>query len=308
MIQDFVENQVIRYLAGKPFWTVNINGKKPLDIVTYNKTNVIMGAKNENCLTDLSSLLKIVKAVPRQYVYKLNAVRDGIVVLDIEKTCPDKLKDELLQLPFIYGDVSMSGLGYHLVFPCPQLNEITVNKVAMKEEHGFYEILINHYVSFTNDTIFPQYDTNTAPVQFQEIWDKLADTQKNYLKKSIDIDLTNTELNFRQYKSMKEDVKRHFLFRFKKTVNDYGGDMSRYEFAVISSVRYSLDFIQRMPIYKRVKLDEQQQIRFVYETVRELLHHRAKHDEIRDGKPLLLYQTINNFAICTKSNITEGDN
>ena len=30
MIQDFINNPIIRYLAPKPYWTVNIDGKKPL--------------------------------------------------------------------------------------------------------------------------------------------------------------------------------------------------------------------------------------------------------------------------------------
>lgn len=85
MIWDFIDNNVIRYLAPKPYWTVNVDGKKPLDIVEFERTGQIIGAKNETCLTDLDNLLRIVNAIPQQFVYSLDAVRDKIVVLDVEK-------------------------------------------------------------------------------------------------------------------------------------------------------------------------------------------------------------------------------
>lgn len=297
MIQDFIDNQVIQYLAKKPYWTVNIDGKKPLDIIEYKNTGYIRGAKDESCLTDLSNLFKTLNAVPEQFVYSLNAVRDKIVVLDIEKTCPDDIKQTLLKLPFIYGDISMSGKGLHLVFPCPPLDEITVNKVAMKEEHGYYEILIHHYVSFTNFTIFPQYTAENAPVQFQEIWDMLKETQRNAVKKEFDLDIDDADLSFPQYPTMRDTVLRNFKRRFTKKPVDFHNDMSRYEFAVIGSLRYSLSLIKDIPVFARqIQLTELQQIAIIYDIVKEIVDYRPKHDEIRDGKPMLLYQVINSFA------------
>lgn len=304
MIQDFIDNPVILYLAPKPYWTVNIEGKKPLDIVEYDRSKKIRGAQNEQCLTTLSELLRIVNAVPAQFVYHLDAVRDHIVVLDIEKTCPDDIKETLLKLPFIYGDISMSGKGLHLVFPCPALDEITINKMVMKEEHGYYEILIQrHYVSFTNYTIFPQYTTENAPIQFQEIWDKLKQTQKNTIKKEYDTDIDNVSLDFPQYPVMRDAIIRNFKARFKKIPSDFFNDMSRYEFAVIGSVRYSLNLMMDIPMFKRkVKLDEMQQIAMVYNIVSEILPYREKHNETRDGKPMLLYQVFNSFATTERTN------
>lgn len=298
MIQDFISNPVIQYLAQKPYWTVNIDGKKPLDIKAYDADKTIRGAQNESCLTDLNDLLRIVNAIPKQFVYSLNAKRDNIVVLDVEKTCPDDIKAKMLLLPFLYGDISMSGKGYHLVFPCPPLDETTINKVVMKEEHGYYEILIqSHYVTFTNNTIFPQYTAANAPFQFQEIWDELKAQQRIATKNIIDIDPENTKLDFPQYNVLKDAIKRNFKSRFKKKPEDFGGDMSRYEFAVIGSVKVSMNLMLDLPFFSRtVKLDDTQKIMLVYNTVTELLEHRAKHDQIRDGKPLLLYQTYNSFV------------
>lgn len=297
MIWDFIDNNVIRYLAPKPYWTVNVDGKKPLDIVEFERTGQIIGAKNETCLTDLDNLLRIINAIPQQFVYSLNAVRDKIVVLDVEKTCPDDIKETLLKLPFLYGDISMSGKGLHLVFPCPQLDETTVNKVVMKEEHGYYEILIHHYVTFTNNTLPPIYTTENAPIQFREIWDNLKASQKNLIKRDYDMCFENVSLDFPQYETLKTAVVNNFRQRFKKTPEDYHNDMSRYEFAVIGSIRRSLNIMLDIPMFaRRIHLDEQQQILMIYQIVTEILPYREKHDETRDGKPLLLYQVMNSFA------------
>lgn len=301
MIQDFISNSTILQLAAKPYWTVNIDGKKPLDIKAYVSENKIKGAENESCLTDLSNLLKILNVVPNQFVYSLNAVRDNIVVLDIEKDCPDDIKAQLLKLPFLYGDISMSGKGYHLIFPCPALNEITVNKTVMKEEHKYYEILIHHNVTFTNNTIFPQYDTTNAPIQFQQIWDALLATQKIATKSIINMNIDDIDLSFPQYPVIKDAIIRNFRQRFKKTPEYYNNDMSRYEFAVIGSVRISTELILSVPVFaKRLSLSDEQKIMLVYNVVSDVLEPREKHKEIRDGKPILLYQTYNSFVTTYK--------
>lgn len=297
MIQDFIDNEVIRRLAVQPYWTVNIDGKKPLDIVAYDTMKIIRGAQNESCLTDLSNLFRIVDAIPQQFVYSLNAARDGFVVLDIEKTCPDDIKDKLLDLPFLYGDISMSGKGCHLVFPCPPLDEITINKVAMKEEHGYYEILIHHFVTFTNFTMLPRYTAENAPIQFQEIWDELKNNQRLATKAELEIDFDSIDLDFPQYSILKDAIIRNFKQRFKKRPEDYGGDMSRYEFAVIGSIRVSTNLVLDVPIFARkIQLDDKQKIMLVYQIATEILPPREKHNEVRDGKPMLLYQTYNSFV------------
>lgn len=302
MLQDFIANPIIRTLAAKPYWTVNIDGKKPLDILEFDQSGLIRGAKDEQCLTDLSNLLRITNSIPKQFVYHLNAVRDNYVVLDIEKTCPDDIKNNLLKLPFLYGDISMSGNGLHLVLPCPALDELTVNKIAMKEEHGYYEILLHHYVTFTHYTILPQFTDENSPVSFVEVWNKLKQTQRNTVKHDFDTDIANVSLDFPQREVIEDAVIANFKNRYTKTPDDFHNDMSRYEFAVIGSIRYSLKTVMSFPIFARsVQLDEMQQIAMVYNIVSKILPHRKKHEELRDGKPMLLYQVLNSFATTISS-------
>ena len=295
MIQDFMNNPIICGLAQNPYWTINIDNKKPLDIINYKNTKYIRGAYDINCLTTLSDLISILNAIPQQFVYSLNAVRDNICVLDIEKKCPDEIKQRLLKLPFLYGDISMSGEGYHLVFPCPELDEKTRQKIVMKEEHGYYEILLNHYVTFTDKTIFPVYDNTNTPISFQEIWDEIKATQKIAEKECFDIS-AGPDIDFPEYESFKTAILRSFNKRFQKKPDDYFNDMSRYEFGVIGSLRISMLYMLDMPMFKHVVLDTAQQIWIIYQLASEILEHRPKHDEIRDNKPWLLYQTYSSFT------------
>lgn len=295
MIEEIISNPVMKELALKPYWTVNIDQKKPLDIIALDTQRIIRGAQNDACLTNLSELLRIV-GVPQQLVYHLDAKRDGLVVLDIEKTCPNDIKSQLLKLPFIYGDISMSGLGYHLVLPCPILDEITSKKIVMREEHGYYEILLSHFVTFTDKPIQPLYTAENSPVSWQAVWDDLKERQRLASKKEIEVDPDDIDLDFPKHDLLKDAVVRNFRQRFMKTPDSYFGDMSRYEFAVIGSLRLSLIRMLDMPMFANLNLDIKQQILFIYEIASEIIEPRPKHEEIRDGKPWLLYQTYNSFV------------
>lgn len=304
-VQAFFVHPVIQKLAQNPFWTVNIEGKKPLDIKEYARTKRscahICGAVDKNSLTTLPNVYDILEAVPKQVVYQLDAQRDGYIVLDIEKKCPDAIKKQLLTLPFVYGEVSMSGEGYHLVFPCPVFNEIVANKIVLKEEHGYYEILLQHYVSFTYQMIDPIYADNNASITFQTIWDELCLQAKNTTKRELNTDIESVDLNFPCYNDLKNAVIRNFKSRFFKTPADFCNDMSRYEYAVIGSVRYSLNYMADFfKLTHGLVLDEIQKIALTYDIITDIIPYRPKHDEVRDGKPMLLYQVFNSFATTVK--------
>src|SRR5699024_2889070 len=90
------------------------------------------------------------------HALRLNALVDRVAVLDIEKTCPDELKEALCRLPALYRERSMSGQGVHLVLPLPDSFEDfrdAAAKRVVKGPHGWYEILLGHYVTFTRDVL-----------------------------------------------------------------------------------------------------------------------------------------------------------
>ena len=292
----FFDNPVIQKLAYNPRWTINVDGKMPLNIQALKTQGQIFGATGEHCLTTLSDLLTVFathNTTPTQFTYFLDARRDGIVILDIEPSCDDNLKHDFLNLDFLYGDISASGRGYHLAFPCPPLDDITSVKKVMKHPEKSYEILLCHYVTFTKNIILPTATPSTT--NFQAIWNELAAMQK--VSKTLNISVTVNPQIERQgkHKLLHEKLTEAFQRRFVKKPVDYNNDMSRYEFGAIGSVRMYLEQLLKYSLFEGVTLDESEKIRLVYDVLVDNLPHRDKHDEFRSGQPFLFYQVCKSF-------------
>ncbi|BAS11870.1 hypothetical protein AHiyo8_01730 [Arthrobacter sp. Hiyo8] len=109
-------------------------------------------AIDEQCLLTLDELSTRLPAAANCAFY-LRAATNGLIVIDIEKTCPPEIAQQLLALPgILYTEESMSGLGYHFVAPLPanfSAFPIGAGKRKLQEEHGWYEILIDHWCTFT---------------------------------------------------------------------------------------------------------------------------------------------------------------
>jgi hypothetical protein len=294
----FFDNPVIQKLAHSPRWTVNVENKMPIDMQTLKTSGRIFGATGEHSLTTLPELLDVfqqMQMLPSQFVYFLDAERDGFIVLDIEPACPDVIRNDLLNLDFIYGDISASGNGYHLVFECPPLNEVTRRKRVMKHPDKYYEILLHHYVTFTQNIILPTQVPSAK--SFLTIWNELAAIQKTAVTSSLTVNAVErpTFDNPIQQK-LYEKIIEAFKNRFNKTPANYNGDVSRYEFGVIGAVRSYMRQMLEFSLFEDIVMDENEEIWMVYDIVSEVLEHRDKHDERRGGQPFLFYLVCRSFA------------
>ena len=105
----FYQNKLIKHIMNKPKWTISDKNKRPISIADLqstilngtNSSEYIRGADQYES-ADTTTLPKLLNILPTasNHAYKLNAKEDGFVVLDIEKTCPDDLKAQFLQLPY----------------------------------------------------------------------------------------------------------------------------------------------------------------------------------------------------------------
>ena len=300
---NFFDNPIIKQLAHNPRWTVNIDGKCPLDILTLKNTGRICGAASEErlvTLPDLLDIMGIMQAMPERFTYFLDAERDRIAVLDIEKHCPEDIKNELLNLDFLYGDISASGKGYHLAFICPELDEITRNKIKMQHKDKHYEILLHHYVTFTQNLIFPT--ATPAKITFRDVWDELVKEQKIAAENAVNINISaRPEFSKRLHKKLFAEIMRALQNRFLKTPADYNNDMSRYEFGVIGIARTYLEQMLSFTTFANLEMDDNDKIWMVYDAVSEFLPHRDKHDAKRDGQPFLFYLVCKSFTTVYKN-------
>ena len=284
---DFYSHPFVQSIANEEKWTVSTRDKIPVDIFVLQTEHRLSGAlfRNELSLTTLQNTLDIF-GYPANHAYYLDAIEADWVMLDIEPTCPETLKQRFLTLPYIYGEISMSGRGIHLVFPMPSCIRqypIAQKKPALKDSHGFYEILMNHYVTFTRNMLPPARPSDSKA--FETLFEDLCKSQTS-LEKS-DIEFNSEEKPEIPY----EEKFLSFLQRnnFHKTPQDFDNDMSRYEYSRAWSLcAQTKQLIQAYP-FDQETYTPNMRVWLIYESLVNILPYREKHDSLRNGMPWLMY-------------------
>lgn len=287
--KDFYEHPFIKSIAHLEKWTVSDNTKRPIDMKALIYENKIYGARldeSSNPLVDLDTLCKHLPTATNNAFY-LDALADNFIVLDIEPKCPDDIKEKLLHTNYIYGEVSLSGNGYHLIYQLPTSiynYPIAMKKITLKEEKGHYEILLNHWVTFTRNMIKPA-DSNADSIL--DIFNEMAAQQKEVHKENVTIDsIEPCDIIDGEYIT---DIL--MMQKYKKTPEDFYNDMSKYEYGCVGFYHYKLKCllnVSRIMNNKHVYTDNEKAW-LLYNIVKNKLEHRTKHDELRDGLPWLLY-------------------
>lgn len=295
---SFFSHPFIQTLTAKKQWSISDNKKRPIDLVEYQTTGRIIGAiySNEKSLVDLMTLNKILPNAAN-YAFYLDAFIDKFVVLDIEPTCPENVKNQFMRMQPLYSEVSMSGKGIHMVFPFPehimQKYPDAQNKIVFRGENHEYEILINHYVTFTGRQIaIPKTE---HPLSFEDLFEKLAAHQKPTAT------ATDIEINEMEPVETKELPKliallRAAMNRYSKTPDDFKkdngveNDTSRYEYAVIGYMYTNLKQILKVQsIAKEHTYTLEEQIWIMYQIIYDYIPKRAKHNELRGGRPYIVF-------------------
>lgn len=248
---EFFENKVIKKLSENSKWTISAN-KMPVNLFRLKIDNMILGANiNIPFSTDtLYESTKIIEdkltMIDREPVVANNAyfldsiIDDNLVVIDIEPECPEELKNRLLKLPYLYGEKSLSGKGIHLIIEQPKnLPKSLTEKVVIKENNKYFEILQSHWVTFTRNTIDPISNPETEENKnlLYNIYMELMNANKTYqtLKSNNNIQLADipdiTDI-------LGHDIFAKYLTSpdinvFESTPEDYGNDLSKYEFNVM---------------------------------------------------------------------------
>lgn len=283
---EFYDNPLIKQIAANKRWTVATNEKKPIDMFCFRYQNRICGAAftDESSLVDLQTLCDLIPNATNN-TYHMDAVTDRFVVLDIEPKCPQDIKQQLLNLPYVYAETSMSGNGYHLLFPLPDCFDdypVLLKKVVMKEEHGWYEILLNHYITFTRNMIADA----TGTASFEDVFILLAKEQTETVKANIDVQKIMPDNIAHQETILRllNDVK------YAKTIDDFSGDASRFEYGFIGNLYFSLKRITNtfLELYNCTYTDSEKAW-LLYTIAHEKLTYRLKHDETRENLPWVLY-------------------
>lgn len=260
-----------------------------------------------------------------QYGYKptlfVDSSEQSIYMIDIEPTCPQQIRQAVfksLKDSILYIEHSMSGNGYHAMV----LVDCGGDKLRTLKYKQWFEILVNHHCTFTLDEIgFDQaYSEDRATNEF--VTDDDADA---VLIEKLETARTGMEFydlirgdkpvvsaicdnaTMQEFRAACAgfDGRHADLFgllcdvEYDKTVdgeppNGFRGDYSRYEFGYASKLHYALIRIANNMIDADarcyvLKVDRNQAIMLVYMVLKQMLPHRAKHDEVRNGLPWLLF-------------------
>lgn len=298
----FYNSDFIKSIADNCKWTISDKDKMPINIRKLIYEQKLEGAttQDDTCLMTLPELCseveRMTKNAPANHAYYLDALIDRWVVLDIEPKCPDAVKAKLLNLPYIYGELSLSGKGIHLIFPLPDCIERYPNakvKVVFKEEHGWYELLMCHWVTFTRKMIHPFQGDISNQADFIEFFDKMASEQKETKRTEVDI----TEFENLDIPEEEEIISLLTQQQYTKRLADFYNDHSKLEFGYASFLVHKINkllhvsFIEKAFAEKNFSPEMMTNIKayLIYKTMMNNLEPRAKWDESRDGLPWLLY-------------------
>ena len=306
----FRSNPFISSIAGTKKWTVSTNQKVPIDIFKLKYRGVIAGAvyNSEPSLTTLDKVNELLPGAAN-YAFYLDAFDDDFVVLDIESKCPDDIKQKLLQMPCLYCETSMSGKGIHMIFkhPIDIMNKYpdAKQKIVFKENHGYYEVLIAHYVTFTANQIAANISDDNS--EFEKFFETMAANQKKVTRADIDIDIVD-DVDIPIKINLLNSLQGREIGYRTQTQGRFNGDMSRYEFGYMAHLyRMLINLLNdkdRKEWNQYNNLTDSQIAWFMYKTASEDLPHRPKHEQERNNMPWLLYLA---FEVIAKSKNFDND-
>lgn len=306
----FLNNPVINQLAQAQKWTVSDTKKRPMDMWAM-LDGQLLGASRPDSST-LMTLDQLNAALPqaKNNAFFLSYEQDKYMIIDIEKTCPEAVRNELLALPNLYSELSMSGHGYHLIVPAPQnVNEFpdALLKTVLRHPQGWYEVLLEHYVTFTRRPISEEILQAAANSPSKPTWEEIyASLARNVVlsdRAAFDVSEEAPDIPHRD-----DLVDRLSRRQYSRTLASFNHDHSAYEFGYAGFLWNQLKMYLKADKYsKEHEYSESDKAWIIYLTLVQVIPHRPKHDEARSGLPLLLNTATNLVALRTADE-EEDDN
>lgn len=321
--QVFKQYPIIEHLSSHKRWTVSDTDKRPINAVELLNTGELYGARDESELVTLDELDANTNLQAVNRTYRLQARQNNIIMIDVEPEASNALKDFAFHFPAHYTELSMNG-GVHLLIHVPDdcinddnrymFNDLSVFKEPVPKEENrpaHYEVLFNdHYITFTKRAVTQKvsvdFNTDHAAkmklVQFLENIVHLDKErrEKRELAKSHQIDVYLDTITEKKKKDIDEFIHMQYLNPVKqraieRDIDTYGGDMSRYEMAVATSITGGVlrtaNIAKTTASYRDMlsTFTEQDYVYASYLIMKEIVPYRDKHDENRDGLPWLMY-------------------
>lgn len=337
----FYTNPTIAYLGHKQKWTISTQNdvrvdpndenskliyakKMPVDAQELRRSGRVVGARIANMQETLVTLDDLAAFLPNaaNCAFYLNWKFDQVIIVDIESTCPPETRDRLLTLlPYaLYAEVSMSGRGYHIILPAPPetlIDPYVQNKKVIKDPNGYFEILLEHWVTFTRTPIPQEIVDNAAhhpqPLDPYTFWNECVAQAKQQHADSgytdLDIDMSTVlsdDPKVAYYEQQIINRAHNICLKMpssKKTLADFNNDTSRFEFSTLMRAANAIGEVLYLDALDQwsesnshnpppTGVDLEQTSRLTYLLGVHILPHREKHDGTRNGMPYLAQRAL----------------
>lgn len=312
-------------LRSAPKWCVS-KDKMPLDMYALAR-NLEWGAstrRSHNCYASFDEACGVSRDRGWPVTILLDSAETGYYIIDIEKECPEKIRQGVLLALHDYIEYlerSLSGKGYHLVVRMEQPEALTTVK-----HKKWVEILSNHHCTFTfKEVSFQEAYYGSCPEnETVALWDEDVNPEDLDAKRDHEIlqalsapltpkafydmigagrtVIVQAPADIGEFKAALStfDGGHADLFNilcdtvYDKTLDDFHGDVSRWEFGYASKLHYRLqraamDMVDCRMNHYQIPLDQSQAVMLVYMAMKHTLAPREKHKTTRNGLPWLLY-------------------
>ena len=181
------------------------------------------------------------------------------------------------------------------------------DKIVFKEpDGGIYEILIEHYVTFTGNIVTPQVNPNVERMSFAQLFEELASNQKP-TNRGQDVDFDGlVQVETGQIERVYQ-LLRNAADSWRKTPEDFKDkynkvDWSTYEFAYTGYLYDKLEIILKVSAIKdEHTYTDDEKVSILYNITKDVIPFRKKHEEHRNGYPWLVYLIISIMSTYQKN-------
>lgn len=305
----FETNPLIQKMAQSERWAISSKNKHPLSVKginAFNKNPQFRQFRDNSDLVSLNDIEQISVLDDANRAYRMNAVINRIIAIDIESYAPEDVKEHLLQLPFGYGEISKSG-GIHLFVELPirviqnmKYIPILGTNFATGKTWGFEVLTQNHFITFTKNEI-PSNPKGRMDI-LMELLDLLAQKaeEKNAFKKA-EYQVQNKDIindNVRFVAGEISQTKKQNIDTLD--VQDFANDYSRMEWHAAMSIAGTITMKRKATPQLYDGITDNEIITVIYKILKKHLDHRDKHNSYRDGLPYLKYIAATAWSYCNK--------
>lgn len=262
--------------------------------------------------------------------YRMNALENLVVVLDIEPDTSDALLEKFSKIPAHFAEWSTNN-GLHLFYKVDvnrlsdagrTLLSLTVQKIdeepAGPDSYRKFELIMNdHWITFTGKTNLSQIVPVETPVP-DPIYDIIEAIAVKAAERQMELEDIQVNANERSETSEKLaewilDSSKMIEIEQLEPAN-FQNDMSRYEFNVIFRIagylQYRIENANPMTSLRLgginlAQISDQDAVQTIYQVAQQIIPYRDKHATFRDRMPWLMYQSVQAYQRIKASSTTK---